>query len=126
MIAIVDDDEAVRLATASLVRSLGLRSSTFASAEEFLSSPQRDEAACLVTDVQMPGMSGTELQAHLLRHGIVVPVIFMTAFPEERIREQVCAAGAIGFLSKPFDGGAMIACIDRALEKRAEQAASEA
>ncbi len=65
----------------------------------------------------MPGMSGVELQAYLLKHGNDVPVIFMTAFPEERIRQQVDAAGAIGFLSKPFDGGTMIACIDKALKR---------
>ncbi|MDF2809778.1 MAG: response regulator receiver protein [Microvirga sp.] len=117
MVAIIDDDESVRLATASLVRSLGLSTSTFASAEEFLFSPQLDDAACVITDVQMIGMSGVDLQAYLLKHGNDIPVIFMTAFPEERIRQQVCAAGAIGFLSKPFDGGMMIECIDRALQQ---------
>lgn len=122
MVAIIDDDESVRLATASLVRSIGLTTNTFASAEEFLYSSQRDDAACLITDVQMPGMSGVELQAHLIKHGNDVPIIFMTAFPEERIRDQVCAAGAIGFLSKPFDGGMMIACIDKALQQGRNQA----
>jgi FixJ family two-component response regulator len=117
MVAIIDDDESVRLATASLVRSIGMTTSTFASAEEFLFSPHAREASCLITDVQMPGMSGVELQAYLLKHGNDVPVIFMTAFPEERIRQQVSAAGAIGFLSKPFDGGTMIACIDKALKR---------
>lgn len=117
MVAIIDDDESVRLATASLVRSLGLTTSTFASAEAFLFSPQLEDAACVITDVQMPGMSGVELQAHLIKHGSDLPIIFMTAFPEERIRQQVCSAGAIGFLSKPFDGGTMIACIDKALHQ---------
>ena len=128
MVAIIDDDESVRLATASLVRSIGMTTSTFASAEEFLFSPHLCDASCLITDVQMPGMSGVELQAHLLKHGNDVPIIFMTAFPEERIRRQVVAAGAIGFLSKPFDGGAMIACIDKALHqaRSASQPASGA
>lgn len=116
MIAIIDDDEAVRTATESLVRSLGFGASTFASAEEFLNSPRLDEAACLITDVQMPGMSGVDLQAHLVARGKSVPMIFITAFPEERIRRKVNAAGAIGFLSKPFDGGTMVECIGRALE----------
>ncbi|QRG06538.1 response regulator [Xanthobacter dioxanivorans] len=119
MISIIDDDESVRIATASLVRSLGFATSTFASAEDFLLSPRRQETDCVITDVQMPGMSGVELQARLLREGCRTPLIFITAFAEERIRRQVTAAGAVGFLAKPFEGGEMIACIDRALNRDA-------
>ncbi len=115
MIAIVDDDEAVRVATESLVRSLGLRALTFASAEEFLNAPSTADVGCLITDVQMPGMTGDELQARLLQLGRDIPTIFITAFPEERIRERVRRAGAIAFLSKPFDGNVMVDCIDKAL-----------
>jgi FixJ family two-component response regulator len=115
MIAIIDDDESIRVGTESLVRSLGLAASTFASAEEFLTSPRLNGAACLITDVQMPGMSGIDLQAYLQQRGRTIPMIFITAFPEENIRRKVNVASAIGFLSKPFDGGAMIACIDRPL-----------
>lgn len=115
MVAIIDDDESVRVATASLVRSLGLKTSTFASAEEFLRSPLRDTSDCVITDVQMPGMSGIELQARLRASGSRLPLIFITAFPEEHVRRQATEAGASGFLAKPFDGGAMIACLDAAL-----------
>lgn len=115
MISIIDDDESVRVATESLVRSLGLTARTFASAEAFLESALVGNTACVITDVQMPGMSGLELQSVLRSKGDTTPLIFITAFPEERIRRQVDAAGAIGFLAKPFDGSAMIACIDRAL-----------
>ena len=117
MISIIDDDEAVRVATESLVRSLGFGASTFASAEEFLTSTRLRETSCVITDVHMPGMTGVELQTHLLAQGHNLPMIFITAFPEERTRQRVNAAGAIGFLSKPFDGGAMIQCIDRALSR---------
>lgn len=115
MITIIDDDESVRLATESLVRSLGLGASVFASAEDFLMSPERHSTACVITDVQMPGMSGVDLQARLRTEGDQLPLIFITAFPEERIRNQVRAAGAVGFLAKPFEGDAMIQCIDEAL-----------
>ncbi|TSJ64029.1 response regulator [Starkeya sp. 3C] len=118
MITIIDDDESVRVATESLVRSLGFSARTFASAEDFLNSPLLGETACVITDVQMPGMSGVELQSQLRARGDETPLIFITAFPEERIRRQVHAAGAVGFLAKPFDGHAMIECIDRALGER--------
>ncbi len=115
MIAIIDDDDAVRIATENLVRSLGYETSTFASAEDFLDSPRVNETACLITDVQMPGIGGLDLQKLLLARGRTVPTIFITAFPEERVRLQAEEAGAIGFLSKPFDASAIIQCIDKAL-----------
>jgi len=115
LISIIDDDEAVRAATESLVRSLGFGASTFASAEEFLESTSVDETSCLITDVNMPGMNGIELQTYLLAQGHNLPIIFITAFPEERIRRRVHEAGAIAFLSKPFDGCTMLECIDKAL-----------
>ncbi len=115
MISIIDDDESVRVATGSLVRSLGLGATLFASAEAFLASACLDDTACVITDVQMPGMSGVELQSFLLGRGQRTPIIFITAFPEERVRRQVDAAGAAGFLSKPFDGDAMIKCLEAAL-----------
>lgn len=115
LISIIDDDEAVRAATESLVRSLGFGASTFASAEEFLESSSVAETSCLITDVNMPGMTGIELQSLLLSQGRQLPIIFITAFPEERIRQRAHEAGAIAFLSKPFDGCMMIECIDKAL-----------
>lgn len=115
MVTIIDDDESVRLATESLVRSLGLKARTFDSAEAFLRSPERVRTACVITDVQMPDMSGIDLQARLRSEGDLLPLIFITAFPEERIRNMAQAAGAIGFLAKPFEGDDMVSCIDDAL-----------
>ena len=85
-----------------LVRSLGYAASAFASAEEFLSPDHVTIHACLITDVQMPGLSGVELQRHLLADGHRMPIIFITAFPDERLRARALGAGAIGYLSKPF------------------------
>src|SRR5260370_19706100 len=82
LIAIIDDDESVRVTTDSLVRSLGYVVRTFASAEEFLGSERVDDFACVITDVQMPGMSGVQLQDHLRAQGSRVPFIFFTAFPD--------------------------------------------
>lgn len=118
MISIVDDDESVREATKALVRSLGHSALTFASAEEFLSSNHVDCTCCLITDVQMSGLSGVELQKRLISEGRDVPIIFITAFADERTHKCVLEAGAIGFLSKPFSDESLIQCIDRALENR--------
>lgn len=115
MISIVDDDKSIREAAKTLVKSLGHCAATFASAEEFLQSGRLDETACVITDVQMPGMSGVELQNHLLATGSCTPVIFVTAFPEDALRERVLRAGAIGFLSKPFTEETLVACLERAL-----------
>jgi len=120
-IAIIDDDEAVRTATASLVRSFGYGASTFASATEFLQSSARGETVCLITDVEMPGMSGVELQAHLQERGETLPIIFITAFPEERLQRKVRAAGAVDLLRKPFDGAALIGCLEKALQPESGQ-----
>ncbi len=118
LVAIIDDDEAVRVATASLVRSLGLKTMTFASAEEFLQSQSHCSSDCVITDVQMPGMGGIGLQSALRADGCSLPLIFITAFPEETIRRQAEEGGAVGFLAKPFDGDAMIACLEAALGTR--------
>jgi FixJ family two-component response regulator len=107
----------VRATTDSLVRSLGYIVYTFASAEEFLRSNRLDDLSCVIADVQMPGMSGVELQAHLLTQGCRVPFIFFTAFPDERIRAQALKAGAICYLTKPFDGNRLIQALEAALMK---------
>ena len=115
MISIVDDDESVREATKALVRSMGYDAFTFASAEEFLDSNQVHDASCIITDLQMPGLSGVELQKRLIAEGCRVPVIFVTAFPNERTRKDVLDAGAIGYLSKPFSDESLVQCLERAL-----------
>jgi FixJ family two-component response regulator len=116
VISIVDDDESVREATKSLVRSLGYKAVTFGSAEEFLESAQVMGTACLITDVQMPGLSGVELQDRLIADGHRMPVIFVTAFPDDRLRGRVLKSGAIGYLPKPFNEDRLIKCIDTALK----------
>jgi FixJ family two-component response regulator len=116
MISIVDDDKSVREAAKMLIKSLGYATATFASAEEFLQSGRLCETACLITDVQMPGMSGVDLQSHLTANGHRTPVIFVSAYPEEGVRARALDAGAFGFLGKPFSEDSLIACLDRALE----------
>jgi FixJ family two-component response regulator len=116
MISIVDDDESVREATKGLIRSLGYSAATFASAEEYLRSERVRDTSCLITDVQMPGMSGVDLQHRLIAEGHRTPIIFVTAFPEERLRTRALEAGAFGFLNKPFDDECLIKCLDKALK----------
>jgi len=116
VISIVDDDESVREATKSLVRSLGYSAVTFGSAEEFLESAQVMASACLITDVQMPGLSGVELQDRLIADGRSLPMIFVSAFPDERVQRQVLRSGAIAYLRKPFREERLIECIDAALK----------
>jgi FixJ family two-component response regulator len=115
LIAIVDDDESVRIGTKSLVRSLGYEVQTFESAEDFLLSQQRHDASCLISDIQMPGVGGLELQQLLAAENSPVPIIFITAFPDAQVRQLALDAGAIGFLSKPFEGEALIECLERVL-----------
>ena len=107
VISIIDDDASVRAALGSLVRSLGFTARTFESAESFLDSPDLAQTSCIVTDIQMPGMSGLDLQDRLQAAGNAIPTVFITAFPEEHVRARAEAGGAIGFFPKPFDGQAL-------------------
>ena len=116
MISIVDDDAAVREATKGLVRSLGYSVSTFASAEEFLQSERVHDTSCLITDLHMPGLSGIELQDRLIAGGHRMPIIFITAFPDEGVRTRAMKAGAVCFMSKPYSDDHLIGCLDRALK----------
>ena len=111
LLAIVDDDESVRATTGSLVRSLGYIVHAFASAEDFLRSDRLNDFSCVIADVQMPGMSGVQLQDHLRGQDYRVPFIFFTAFPDEKIRAQALAAGAICYLTKPFDADSLVHCL---------------
>ncbi len=115
LISIVDDDESVRVAMASLVRSAGFAARAFASAEAFLQSPELDETACLISDVQMPGISGLELQSRLASQNRRTPIIMITAFPDDRVQEKALKAGAVCFLRKPFEAETLIQCLGRAL-----------
>ncbi|WP_076863915.1 response regulator transcription factor [Bradyrhizobium mercantei] len=117
MISIIDDDLSVRTATHNLVRSLGYAVETYASAEEFLHSPHLNDTSCVIADVRMPTMSGLDLQSHLIANGRRFPFIFVTAFSVESDRLRALRAGAICFLSKPFDGDTLIKCLDAALAR---------
>jgi FixJ family two-component response regulator len=114
-ISIVDDDESVRVAVARLARSLGFVSCPFASAEDFLHSPHLKDTACLIADVQMPGMSGLDLQDALLAAGYRIPIIFITAHPEQGVRKRAEAGGAVAFFEKPFDMRAIAQSLHTAL-----------
>ena len=114
-IALVDDDAGVRQAMGALLRSLGYSVTAFATAETFLSSEQLHDTSCLITDVQMPGMSGIELQARLKADGHRLPVILITAFPDEGVRDRAMQLGAVSFLTKPVNQATLVDCLDRAL-----------
>src|SRR6266481_4617603 len=116
IISIVDDDESMRCALKSLVASLGLKAHAFASAEQFLQSQRLDDTACLITDLQMPGLNGIELQNLLLAQGRHIPIIFVTAFAEEPMRTRALKAGALGFLSKPFESQTLADLIERVID----------
>ena len=115
IISIIDDDPFVRQATDSLVQSLGYRTAAFASAEDFLQSSYSHETTCLISDVQMPGLSGVDLQRVLIAQGNLMPMIFITAYFDESIRQSVMEAGAIGYLRKPFDDESLIELLQSAL-----------
>lgn len=115
LIAIVDDDRAIRTALSSLLRSEGFRAAIFDCAEAFLDDLDSGAPDCLLTDIQMPGMSGLELQQHLAAARPNLPVLVMTAFPELKLRERAMGAGAHCFLNKPFDAADLLRCIRSAL-----------
>jgi FixJ family two-component response regulator len=117
VISIIDDDISVRIAISRLVRSLGYVADAYASAGDFLKSQRVNDTWCVIADVHMPGMTGIELQEALKVQGRSLPIIFVTAFPEESIRARALKAGAVDFLSKPFDGTRLIECIDSALRR---------
>jgi FixJ family two-component response regulator len=118
VIAVVDDDGAIRVALSSLLRSMGHQVRLFATAEAFLADDTMPPADCVLTDVQMPGMSGLELQATLRRRMPLLPVVVITAFPNEAVRQRALAAGALDFLNKPVAADTVSRCIQRALERR--------
>jgi FixJ family two-component response regulator len=115
LISIVDDDGFVRESTKGLIRSMGYAAETFVSAEEYLQSKRAAQTACLIADIQMPGMNGADLQDRLIADGYRMPIIFITAFLDPKIRSRVMKAGAVGFLTKPFSDESLTECLDRAL-----------
>ena len=115
LISIIDDDESMREAINGLMRSLGYRVAAVASAREFLSSRHVRRTSCLIADMQMPGMTGLELYQRLSASGKPIPVILITAYTDNGVRERALAAGVIGYLSKPFEEDDLLACIRSAL-----------
>src|SRR6266478_6133583 len=116
LVAILDDDELIRTALQGLLKAAGLPAQAFASAAEFLNSGQQHQIACLITDIRMPGMSGLELQAKLNAERCRIPIIFITAHGDEKLRMQALRAGAVEFLAKPFDDEALLESVRGALE----------
>jgi FixJ family two-component response regulator len=116
LIAIVDDDDSMRSALQGLLESAELPAQSFASAEEFLKSGQHHQIACLIADIRMPGMSGLELQAQLNAERCRIPIIFITAHGDEKMRMQALRAGAVEFMAKPFNDEALLESVRAALE----------
>jgi FixJ family two-component response regulator len=117
VIAVVDDDEMVRTGLERLLRTSGYPVSAFASAEEFLASGRLQECHCLIADIRMPGMSGLDLQSRLNDDGHAIPIIFITAHGDEKMRIRAMRSGAAAFLAKPFDRAVLLervrACLER-------------
>lgn len=118
IIAVVDDDQSVRVALENLISSVGLEVKLFASAEEFLDSDAAWKTDCAVLDVRLPGISGFELQRKLAADGQTIPVIIITAQVDDKARNQALAGGAIAFLKKPFKEEVLLAAIDSALKRK--------
>jgi FixJ family two-component response regulator len=116
LIAIVDDDDSMRSALQGLLESAELPAQSFASAEEFLQSGQQHQIACLIADIRMPGMSGLELQAQLNAEHRRIPIIFITAHGDEKMRMRALRAGAVEFMAKPFNDEALLESVRAALE----------
>jgi FixJ family two-component response regulator len=125
LISIVDDDTAARAGTRALVESLGYKAVSFSSAEHFLKSDMIRETACLITDLQMPDLNGLELQELLRSQGYRMPIILITAYPNENHRIRALNGGAVGFLSKPFDEASLIDCLTVAIKQRELDAEGE-
>ena len=116
LVAIVDDDDLMRSALQGMLKSVGLPSQAFASAEEFLNSGQHRQTGCLIADIRMPGMSGLELQAQLNAEHCRIPTIFITAHGDARMRMQALRAGAVEFLAKPVDHQLLLETVRAAID----------
>ena len=111
LVAIVDDDESIRDTTKDLLESAGLAAVTFASASLLLKCRRIKSISCLIADMRMPEMTGLELQQQLVGSSQVIPTILMTAYPDERVREQAIKSNVVCYLVKPFAADDLLACI---------------
>jgi FixJ family two-component response regulator len=127
LIAVVDDDTSVRKGLGRLIRSLGWRAETFASAQEFLDHPRTEAPSCLVLDLQLPGLSGLDLQKQMTEAGLEIPIVFLTGHGNIPTSVKAMKAGAIEFLTKPVDEQDLIKAIQEAIEqdRRTRQQAAE-
>jgi FixJ family two-component response regulator len=123
IVFVVDDDQSVREALGSLIRSAGVRVETFASAQEFLGGPRPDVASCLVLDVRMPGLSGFDLQKRLAEIDVEIPIVFITGHGDIPTSVRAIKAGAVEFLTKPFSDQDLLDAIQQALQR--DQAARQ-
>ena len=117
VVFVVDDDASIRAAVKSLLKSVGLRSESFGSTEEFVSAVRPDTPSCLVLDVRLPGMSGLDFQAELEKRGVRIPIIFITAHGDIPMTSRAMKAGAVEFLPKPFQKRELLEAIHQALER---------
>ena len=122
VIGIVDDDESVRDSISSLLRSAGYKTESFESAEAYLNSDRASEPNCLLLDVRMPGLSGLQLQSELNQQKVSIPVIFITAHPDEQVRERALSEGAVAVLGKPFNDEVLLGAIDSAVGSKGPSA----
>ena len=118
LVSVVDDDESVRESLPDLIRQFGFAAQAFSSAEAFLASDVLNQTSCLLLDIAMPGMSGTELQKELLRRRQAIPIVFVTATGDRAVRPRVIAQGAVACLFKPFSETALLEAINAALQTR--------
>ena len=116
-VCVIDDESSVRESLSSLLRSAGLRVQTFASAQEFLSSPPQETPSCLVLDVRLPGMSGLDLQQELGSADTQIPIIFMTGYGDIPMSVRAMKAGAVEFLTKPFRDEDLLNAVDQAIKR---------
>jgi FixJ family two-component response regulator len=121
IVAVVDDDESLRRSLKNLLGSVGFRVETFASAEAFLRSSHHEQTACLVLDLRMPGMNGLDLLRYLSSGGIRIPTVILTAHGDDEARQRSLDAGAVAFLSKPFNGNALLEAVRTALNRHGQR-----
>jgi FixJ family two-component response regulator len=117
LISVIDDDEDFRASIADLMQAMGFKTEAFSSAIDFLASPNVSHTSCLITDVHMPRMTGTELHSHLVGSGYGIPTILITAYPDDSARTQALAQGVVCYLSKPLDVEALLGCVRSALQR---------
>jgi FixJ family two-component response regulator len=118
LVSVVDDDETMRESLPDLLRQFGFASQAFSSAEAFLASEAVSETGCLILDIAMPGMSGPDLQQELIRRRRAIPIVFITAQGDERVRPRLLADGAVECLFKPFSEAALLDALNAALRMR--------